>query len=262
MSQPSESELAPELELARQLADLADSITLPPFESRSFTLSRKADRSEVTEIDRGCEMALVERLLAERPLHAIFGEEHGAGGHSTSEWTWVIDPIDGTSNFVRGVPVWGTLIALVHAEHGPMVGVVSAPALQRRWWSTPGHAFVNGRRIGVSDTSRLSDAHVSAVVNEGWYELGLASQLVMLQREAYRSRGFGDFWQHMLVAEGVIDVAIDAIGLEPYDIAAVQAIVEAAGGRLTDRLGARTYTTGSAVSTNGALHDEVIARLC
>jgi histidinol-phosphatase len=262
MNVPVDLDLSSDLELGLRLADLADSITLPPFESRAFTLSRKADRTEVTEIDRGCEAALVELLLAERPQHAIFGEEHGAGGDASSPWTWVIDPIDGTSNFVRGVPVWGTLVSLVHADHGPVLGVVSAPALNRRWWSTPGRAFANGRRIAVSDTSRLSDAHVSVVMNEGWHELGLTDQLVMLQRDAHRTRGFGDFWQHMLVAEGVIDVAVDAIGLEPYDIAAVQAVVEAAGGRLTDRCGVRTLSTGSAVSSNGALHDEVVARLC
>ncbi len=257
-----DGELDSELQLALRLADLADSITLPPFDSRAFTLARKADRSEVTEIDRGCEAAIVERLLTERPSHAIFGEEHGAGGDASSPWTWIIDPIDGTSNFVRGVPVWGTLIALTHSDHGPVVGVVSAPALRRRWWSLPGRAFVNGRPIGVSDTSRLSDAHVSVIMNDGWDRLGLTNQLVMLQRDAYRARGFGDFWQHMLVAEGVIDVAVDAIGLQAYDIAAVQAIVEAAGGRLTDRLGVRTYESDSAVSSNGALHDEVVARLC
>ncbi len=256
------SGLDDELAFALSLADLADSITLPPFESRAFTLSRKADRSEVTEIDRGCEAAIVERVLAERPAHAIFGEEHGNGGSVESDWTWVVDPIDGTSNFVRGVPVWATLIALVHVDLGPVVGVVSAPALARRWWSLPGRAFVNGHAIGVSDVSRLSDAQVSITMNDGWDRLGLTDRLVMLQRDAYRSRGFGDFWQHMLVAEGAIDVAVDAIGLQPYDVAAVQAVVEAAGGRLTDRLGTRTYESDSAVSTNGALHDEVVARLC
>lgn len=255
-------ELADELAFAISLTELADSITLPSFESRAFTLSRKADRSEVTEIDRGCEAALVERILAERPSHAIFGEEHGSGGSTDSVWTWVIDPIDGTSNYVRGVPVWATLVALVHAERGPVVGVVSAPALGRRWWSRPGRAFVNGHPIGVSDVSRLSDAQVSVTPNDGWDRLGLTERLVMLQRDAYRSRGYGDFWQHMLVAEGAIDVAVDAIGLQPYDVAAVQAVVEAAGGRLTDRFGVRTYESDSAVSSNGALHDEVVARLC
>ena len=254
--------LADELAFALSLADLADGIALPSFESRAFTLSRKADRSEVTEIDRGCEAAIVERILADRPSHAIFGEEHGSSGSVQSAWTWVIDPIDGTSNFVRGVPVWATLVALVHEDHGPVVGVVSAPALGRRWWSRPGQAFVNGHPIGVSDVSRLSDAQVSITMNDGWDRLGLTDRLVNLQRDAYRSRGYGDFWQHMLVAEGSIDVAVDAIGLQPYDVAAVQAVVEAAGGRLTDRLGVRSYRSDSAVSTNGSLHDEVVARLC
>ena len=262
MSDDALTGLDDELAFALSLADLADSITLPPFESRAFTLSRKADRSEVTEIDRGCEAAIVERVLAQRPDHAIFGEEHGNGGSTGSTWTWVVDPIDGTSNFVRGVPVWATLVALVHAELGPVVGVVSAPALGRRWWSSPGRAFVNGHSIRVSDVSRLSDAQVSVTMNDGWDRLGLTDRLVMLQRDAYRSRGYGDFWQHMLVAEGAIDVAVDAIGLQPYDVAAVQAVVEAAGGRLTDRLGTRTYESDSAVSTNGSLHDEVVARLC
>ncbi|MDA2958161.1 MAG: inositol monophosphatase family protein [Ilumatobacteraceae bacterium] len=255
-------DLTSELSFALGLADLADSITLPPYQTRAFTLSRKADRSEVTEIDRGCEAAIVERILAERPSHAIFGEEHGKSGTTDSPWTWVVDPIDGTSNFVRGVPVWATLVALVHVDHGPVVGVVSAPALGRRWWSQPGHAYVNGHPIGVSDVSRLSEAQVSITLNEGWDRLGLTDRLVTLQRDAYRSRGYGDFWQHMLVAEGAIDVAVDAIGLQPYDVAAVQAVVEAAGGRLTDRLGTRTFESNSAVSSNGALHDEVVARLC
>lgn len=255
-------DLNDELAFALDLADLADSITRTPFESRAFTLARKADRSEVTEIDRGCEAAIVERIVTARPNHAIFGEEHGVGGRTDSEWTWVIDPIDGTSNFVRGVPVWATLVALVHADLGPVVGVVSAPALGRRWWSRPGQAFVNGHPISVSHVARISDAQVSVTLNDGWDRLGLTDRLVDLQRESYRSRGYGDFWQHMLVAEGAIDVAIDAIGLQPYDIAAVQAVVEAAGGRLTDRLGERTYEHDSAVSSNGALHDEVVARLC
>lgn len=257
------SDLARELVLGLTLADLADEITLPAFSSRAFTSSRKADRSEVTEIDRGTEAAIVARLTDERPEHAIFGEEHGSGGDASSPWRWVIDPIDGTSNFVRGVPVWATLIALTHVDHGPLVGVVSAPALGRRWWSSAdGGAFANGHPIRVADTDSIADAQVSVTFNEGWDRLGLTDRLVTLQQQSYRARGYGDFWQHMLVAEGAIDVAIDAIGLAPYDIAAVQAVVEAAGGRLTDRTGLRTFESDSAVSTNGRLHDEVIARLC
>ena len=257
------SDLARELSLGLALADLADAITLPAFEARAFSVSRKADKSEVTEIDRGAEAAIVDRLVADRPDHAVFGEEHGTRGSSASPWRWVIDPIDGTSNFVRGVPVWATLIALTHVDRGPVVGVVSAPALGRRWWSsTDEGAFANGHRIRVADTSRIADAQVSVTFNAGWDRLGLTSRLVELQKQSYRARGYGDFWQHMLVAEGAIDVAIDAIGLAPYDIAAVQAVVEAAGGRLTDRTGVRTFENDSAVSSNGRLHDEVIARLC
>ena len=257
------SDLARELSLGLALADLADAITLPAFEARAFSVSRKADKSEVTEIDQGTEAAIVDRLVADRPDHAVFGEEHGTRGSSTSPWRWVIDPIDGTSNFVRGVPVWATLIALTHVERGPVVGVVSAPALGRRWWSsTDEGAFANGHPIRVADTSRIADAQVSVTFNAGWDRLGLTSRLVELQQQSYRARGYGDFWQHMLVAEGAIDIAIDAIGLAPYDIAAVQAVVEAAGGRLTDRTGVRTFENDSAVSSNGRLHDEVIARLC
>ena len=257
------SDLARELSLGLALADLADAITLPAFEARAFSVSRKADKSEVTEIDRGAEAAIVDHLLTDRPDHSVFGEEHGTRGSSTSPWRWVIDPIDGTSNFVRGVPVWATLIALTHVERGPVVGVVSAPALGRRWWSSADvGAFANGHPIRVADTSRIADAQVSVTFNAGWDRLGLTSRLVELQQQSYRARGYGDFWQHMLVAEGAIDVAIDAIGLAPYDIAAVQAVVEAAGGRLTDRTGVRTFESDSAVSSNGRLHDEVIARLC
>ena len=257
------SELQTELDLALALANLADAITLPAFEARSFSVSRKTDRTEVTEIDRGAERAIVDHITRHRPDHAVFGEEHGTSGVSASPWRWVVDPIDGTSNFVRGVPVWATLIALTHADRGPVVGVVSAPALGRRWWSTTEHgAFANGRPIRVADTASIAEAQVSVTFNAGWDRLGLTGRLVELQQQSYRARGYGDFWQHMLVAEGAIDVAIDAIGLAPYDIAAVQAIVEAAGGRLTDRTGVRTFENDSAVSSNGRLHDEVIARLC
>jgi histidinol-phosphatase len=159
--------------------------------------------------------------------------------------------------------VWATLIALTHVDRGPVVGVVSAPALGRRWWASADQgAFANGHPIRVADTANIADAQVSVTFNAGWDRLGLTPRLVELQQQSYRARGYGDFWQHMLVAEGAIDVAIDAIGLAPYDIAAVQAVVEAAGGRLTDRTGVRTFENDSAVSTNGRLHDEVIARLC
>ena len=254
--------LAEELALAIRIADVADAISLPYFERQNFTLSRKADHSEVTEADRNTETAIVELIAQHRPDHAIYGEEHGHAGNALSPWKWVIDPIDGTSNFVRGVPVWATLIALVHVIDGPVLGVVSAPALPRRWWGARGiGAFANGRPMKVSEVSSVAEAQISVTFNAGWDHVGGTALLVALQQRAYRARGYGDFWQHMLVAEGAVDIAIDAIGLAPYDNAAVQAIVEIAGGRHTDRFGVRDYEQSSAISTNGRLHDEVITSL-
>ena len=255
-------DLGAELDLARLLADRADAVTLPPFTDKTFTTARKHDRTEVTEVDRNTESLLIESLASERPHHAVFGEEHGERGRPDSEWTWVLDPIDGTSNFTRGVPVWATLIALVHIDLGPVVGVVSAPALARRWWAARGlGAFADGRRIAVSDVTDLADAQMSLTFNDEWDRAGLTGALVDLQRRAYRTRGFGDFWQHMLVAEGAIDVAVDAIGLGAYDNAAVQIVVEEAGGRHTDRFGVRDFRQNSAISSNGLLHTSVIEAL-
>lgn len=251
-----------DLEFALRLADVADEITNTFFDRRNFTMSRKDDFSEVTQADHETESVIQSMIASERASHAFYGEESGEGGNPDSSLTWVIDPIDGTSNFTRGVPVWATLIALVDRAHGPILGVVSAPSLHRRWWAARGAgAFVDGRSIGVSDTASLDRAQISVTFNNGWDDLGLTPALVEIQRSCYRARGFGDFWQHMLVAEGAIDIAIDAIGLAPYDNAAVQAIVEEAGGRHTDRLGVRDYSRNSAISTNGTLHDKVIAAL-
>ena len=164
--------------------------------------------------------------------------------------------------FVRGIPVWATLIALTHAEHGVTIGVVSAPALGRRWWAATGQgSFANGRRCQVSDVSSIADAQVCVTFNDGWDHLGLTPNLVALLQQARRARGFGDFWQHCLVAEGAVDVAIDAVGVKPYDIAAVRLVVEEAGGTFTDRFGTVTHESDTAVSSNGRLHDTVIAAL-
>ncbi|MFM8857107.1 MAG: inositol monophosphatase family protein [Actinomycetota bacterium] len=248
-----------DLELARRLADIADEITLTYFERRNFTSSRKVDLTEVTQADQETENVLASEIMRERPQHGFYGEEFGEAGPSDSNMTWIIDPIDGTSNFTRGVPVWATLIALVDRTQGPVLGVVSAPALARRWWASRSRgAFVNGRSIRVSETAEIDEAQISVTFNKGWDDLGLTPKLVELQQRCYRTRGFGDFWQHMLVAEGAIDIAIDAIGLAPYDNAAVQIVVEEAGGRHTDRLGNRDFTRNSAVSSNGTLHRAVI----
>lgn len=265
-----DDDLAGELELALELADVADAITAPRYRQRSFAVEWKvgldAARSEVTEADRDAEQAIARRILAERPGHGLLGEEHGLSGDLASPWRWIVDPIDGTSNFVRGIPVWATLVALTHAERGPVLGVVSAPALGRRWWAAAGlGAHVDHgdgpRQIRVSATAELREAQVSVTFSPGWDALGRTADLVGLQRDAYRARGFGDFWQHVLVAEGALDVAVDAVGVSPYDLAAVMAVVEEAGGTFTDRLGEATFHHDTAVSSNGLLHDEVIARL-
>jgi histidinol-phosphatase len=251
-------DLGADLEFGLNLANVADAITLPYYEQRSFSLDWKANHTEVTEADRETESAIAAEVASQRPGDGLFGEEHGLVGDADSPWRWVIDPIDGTSNFVRGIPVWATLIALTHVDHGPVVGVVSAPALARRWWAARGlGAFADGRSCRVSTIARLDEAQVSVTFSSGWDDAGLTHQLVALQQAAYRARGFGDFWQHMLVAEGAIDLAIDAIGLEPYDLAAVMVVVEEAGGTFTDRLGERTYLNDSAVSSNGLLHHHI-----
>ena len=253
-------DLADELDLALRLADAADAITLPRYDQRSFSLDWKANHTEVTEADREAETAIADGVLAERPQHGLYGEEHGVVGDAASPWRWIVDPIDGTSNFVRGIPVWASLIALTHADLGAVVGVVSAPALGRRWWAARGTgAFARtatggDRAIQVSSVAQLDQAQVSVTFASGWDELGLTSQLVALQQGAFRARGFGDFWQHMLVAEGAIDLAVDAVGLMPYDLAAVMVVVEEAGGTFTDRHGVRTFASDTAISSNGLLH--------
>ena len=260
-----ELNLFAELELAREVADAADAYTLPHFTGRDFTVDWKINQTEVTDIDRQAETLVVGSLVARRPDHGAFGEEHGLAGDETSRWRWVIDPIDGTSGFVRGNPVWASLIALTFNDV-PVLGVVSAPALGFRWWGGVGlgaHVATRGaeRRLAVSSVDDLAEAQVSITHSAGWDALGKTERLVDLQQSAHRSRGMGDFWQHMLVAEGAIDLAVDAVGVAAYDLAAIQPIVEAAGGRFTDRLGEATHMHDTAISSNGLLHDEAIARL-
>jgi histidinol-phosphatase len=263
--------LTGELALALALADEVDAFTLPHFVAHDFSVDWKQnqtlrDPSEVTEVDRDAERLIVDRLTEQRPTHAAFGEEHGLAGDAESPWRWIIDPIDGTSGFVRGIPVWATLIALTHVEAGAVLGVVSAPALGRRWWGgvdLGAHVSALGatRSIRVSNVVDLAEAQVSITHSSGWHDLGLTGALVELQQTARRSRGFGDFWQHMMVAEGVLDVAVDAVGVAPYDLAAIQPIVEAAGGSFTDRHGEPTFEHDTAVSSNGLLHPDVIVLL-
>lgn len=260
------AQLGDELRLALAAADEADAITLRPFLARDVAVDWKPDHTEVTEIDRATEAAIVGRLVAARPGHAVLGEEHGQVGDPSSPWRWLVDPIDGTSGYVRGIPVWASLIGLTHADHGAVLGVVSAPALGRRWWGGVGlgaHVAHSGttRPMRVSAVDDLADAQLCVTHSSGWDRLGLTPALIDLQRRARRSRGMGDFWQHMLVAEGAMDVAIDAVGVAAYDLAAVKPIVEAAGGAFTDRHGEPTHEHDTAISSNGLLHDQILAAL-
>ena len=250
-----------ELSLALRVADAADAVSLAGFTSRSFSVMRKADKSEVTEIDRATETAITSILRAERPEHSVYGEEHGIVGPSDAKFQWVIDPIDGTSNFVRGVPVWASLIALVH-DNVPVLGVVSAPAMNMRWWAhASGDAFFNGAKIRVSEIAELRRASLSITVNKYWHDVDPDGMLENLQRNVSRVRGYGDFWQHMLVAQGAVDIAIDSIGLAPYDIAALMPIVQQAGGMCTDRLGEVNWRANSLVTSNSLLHAATLAHL-
>jgi histidinol-phosphatase len=249
-----------ELALAIELADLADAITLRYFRAADLRVDRKADASEVTEADRGAEAAMRARLADARPGHAVLGEEDGLLGPPGATHRWIIDPIDGTSNFVKGVPVWATLIAL-QVDDEVVVGVASAPALGRRWWAARGAgAHADGRPITVSAVGELPRAHLAHAGVGTWFEHGRGDAFVDLTKRVWRGRGLGDFWMHCLVAEGAFDVACEPI-VSLWDVAAIQVIVEEAGGRFTDLDGRATPDGGSAVSTNGLLHDVVLDAL-
>jgi histidinol-phosphatase len=253
----SELDLEAELALALELADLADAVTLPHFRSADLLVEHKADRTEVTVADRGTEAAIRARLAAARPDHAVLGEEEGLIGSSEARARWIIDPIDGTSNFVKGIPIWATLIAL-EVDGELVVGVASAPALGRRWWAGRGlGAFANGHPIRVSSVDAVADAHVAYSDVGSFYEHGTGEALVRLTRQAWRARGLGDFWMHVLVAEGGFDVAVEPV-VSLWDLAAVKVIVEQAGGRFTSLGGEARADRGSACSTNGLLHAEVL----
>jgi histidinol-phosphatase len=247
-----------DLSFALELADLADAVTTERFQADDLIVETKPDLSPVTEADRAVEQVLRKRIGEERPGHSVVGEEFGADDPGGARW--ILDPIDGTKNYLRGLPVWATLIAL-EREGRVEVGVVSAPALARRWWAARGEgAFVNGRRIRVSKVGGLSDAVLSYASLTSWEQHGLGEQFLTLARSCWRTRGFGDFWSHMLVAEGAADLAVEP-EVELWDLAAPQVIVEEAGGRFTDLGGTPTPAGGSVVSTNGLLHDRVLTTL-
>ena len=239
--------MSADLDLALRLADAADAIALSRFRARDLVVETKPDSTPVTEADRAVEAELRTILALERRRDAILGEEEGQSGSSARRW--IVDPIDGTRNYSRGVPVWATLIAL--EDHGRIVlGVVSAPALHRRWWAERGEgAHANGDVVRVSRIARPEDAVLT---------FALEQSLPRLAGRAWHARGYGDFWSHMLVAEGAVDGAIDAIGVSPWDLAAVQVIVEEAGGTFTDFAGEHRVDGGSAISSNGLLHADLL----
>jgi len=250
--------LSSDLDLALELADMADVMTMARFRDVDLVVTTKPDLTPVTEADRAVEQALREGITRARPGHGIVGEEFPTVGGTA--WRWILDPIDGTKNYVRGIPVWGTCIAL-QREGQAMVGVVSAPALGRRWWAALGEgAFADGSPIRVSQVKDLADAQLSYDSVMSFEAYGLGERFLDLARRCWRTRGLGDFWSHVLVAEGAVDVAAEP-EVSLWDVAAVQVIVEEAGGRFTDLSGAARPDGGSAVSTNGLLHDEVLAAL-
>jgi histidinol-phosphatase len=252
-----------DLSLARTLADAADAISMSRFGALDLRVENKPDATPVTDADQAVERALRDVLDRRRPGDSVLGEEYGSSGAGARRW--VLDPIDGTKNYVRGVPVWATLIALMEADE-VYVGVVSAPALGRRWWASRGQgawlSVFGGepRHLRVSGVGALGDASLS--YTDGAWETapGGRAGLDALAGQVWRSRGYGDFWQHAMVAEGVLDVATEA-DATLWDLAPLAVLVEEAGGGFTDLRGVRGPAGGSALSTNGTLHEAALATL-
>jgi histidinol-phosphatase len=229
------------------------------FRATDLVVDTKPDLTLVTECDRAVEEMVRERIAGARPDDAIVGEEYGTTGSSSRRW--IVDPIDGTGGYARGIPVWATLVAL--ERDGVLeVGAISAPALGARWWGTLAEgAFRDGSRVRVSEVARLADAHLACEGPPRFDLVGRGAQIVALERRCWRTRGFGDFWPYAMVADGSIDIAVEPQGLSVWDLAAPMVVVQAAGGRFTDLEGEERADGGSAVATNGLLHDEVLAAL-
>ena len=256
--------VADDLALALRLATLADEITLARFMSLDLVIETKPDLTPVTDADKAVERAIREVLAKERPDDLIIGEEFGGTPDSnTKSYYWVIDPIDGTKNFLRGIPTWATLIGLSNPENEVIVGAVSSPALYRRWYAGKNlGAFVleNGRQraIRVSHVAALSNAQLAYSDLIGWGSRKEA--FLEIQEQVWRTRGFGDFWSHMLVAEGAVDVAVEP-SLSLWDMAALEIIVREAGGTFTNLDGVAGSHGGSLVTSNGKVHAEFLAAL-
>jgi histidinol-phosphatase len=237
-----------DLAFALELADAADARSLPRFGALDLQVDRKPDLTPVTDADRAVERALRELVAHRRIGEGVFGEEDGGAAAGVR---WIVDPIDGTKNFARGIPIWATLIALVRGDE-IVCGVVSAPALGHRWWAARGEgAFCDGARIAVSPVGRLADASVSATHG---------SDLEALEGVVQHARGLGDFWQHVLVAHGSLDAAVDAC-LNLWDYAALIPVIEEAGGRVSSTDGRPPRPGQQLATSNGVLHDQLLARL-
>ena len=268
---------ASDLQLARELADMADAISMDRFRSVDLVVTVKPDMTPVSDADRAVETALRAAIADSRAGDSVRGEEFGVeqGAAGNSHRQWIIDPIDGTKNYARGVPIWATLISLA-IDGVPVVGVVSAPALGTRWWGATGQgAFVDerlgttqsgsdtvsrARRIHVSRVAELADASISLSGLTRWENAGKLPQLLALTREVWRTRDYGDMWPYMMVAEGLLEVSGE-YDLQVYDMAALVPIVQEAGGTFTSVDGKDGPWHGSALATNGLLHDRVIAAL-
>jgi histidinol-phosphatase len=252
-----------DLRIALELAAVADAITTARFRAADLRVQSKPDLSLVTDADRAVEQAVGGRLAELLPADALLGEEFGSVGDGNRQW--VIDPIDGTHNFVRGVPVWATLIGLLIGGE-PAVGVVSAPALGQRWWAATGYgafgqaAGTEPRRLRVSRVNALGDASISYSSLGGWAEIGRLPRFLDLLGELWRSRAFGDFWSYMLLAEGAVDLAAEP-ELSLWDMAALAPIVTEAGGRFTGLNGVPGVHQGNAAASNGLLHEALLAAL-
>jgi len=252
-----------DLRFAHVLADAADDITMRRFRALDLSVQSKPDLTPVTDADIAAEESLRNVLRRARPRDAMLGEEFGRTGMSPR--CWIIDPIDGTKNFVRGVPVWATLIGLM-ADGEVTVGVVTAPALGRRWWAAQDGGAWTGRSLTkasacrVSEVTRLEDASLSYSDLASWEETERLDAFLAVARSVWRTRAYGDFWSHVLVAEGAVDISAEA-EVSLWDVAALQVIVTEAGGIFTDLTGKPSPDNGNVLCTNGQLHDEVLGML-
>jgi histidinol-phosphatase len=257
------AEFEADLALALRLADAADAASMQRFDAADLDIRLKADASHVTEADLATEKSIRDILSAERPADGVFGEEYGYSGAGPRQW--IIDPIDGTANYLRGIPMWATLIALA-VDGVPHVGVVSQPALGRRWWAATGlGAWTNDtdgtpRRLAVSNLDDIARSSISFQSIAQWDEVGRADDLLRLTRAVWRDRGYGDAWPYMLLAEGRLEMVAE-FDVKEYDIAAHVPIIREAGGRFTDIDGDDQIDTRSSLATNGVLHEAFLALL-